>query len=82
MDGFSQKRTRVYRVGGLVKNVMIFNALTLWMTPIESSSQQYTIESSLEQNTTESSSCCRGQFRGSREQGNIGKFKKLDLSRD
>ena len=29
-----KKHTRVYRVDGLVKNVMIMSVLTLWMTPI------------------------------------------------
>ena len=31
---FSQTHTHVYRVGGLVKNVMILSIHTLWMDPI------------------------------------------------
>ena len=31
MRGFSKKGTRAYRVGGLVKNVMILSVRTLWM---------------------------------------------------
>ena len=33
MDGLSQKRTRAYRVDGLVKNIMILGIRTFWMTP-------------------------------------------------
>ena len=31
---FNQKRARMYRAGGLVKNVMILSVRTLWMTPL------------------------------------------------
>ena len=35
VGGLSEKRIRAYRVGGLVKNVMILSVRTLWMTPYQ-----------------------------------------------
>ena len=34
VGGLSQKRTRAYRVGGLVKNMTILSVRTLWLTLI------------------------------------------------